>query len=61
MEPDLILVTNREGVVGHVRATDLRGLEFETSEEAVQFQQEVKSIDIFLQDGYTKIGEFPCG
>lgn len=61
IEPDLILVTNYDGVVGYVRATDLRGLEFRTPEEALQFQQEIKSIDIFLQDGYTKIGVFPFG
>lgn len=56
--PDLILVQNRDGIVGYIRKSDLNGPYFDDPTEAAFYQQKLQCIDIFMQDGVTKIGEF---
>ncbi len=57
-EPDLMLAVNSEGVVGYIRVSDLNGPDLKTPEEAVQYFGEEICVNMFLQDGVTKIGEF---
>lgn len=57
VEPDLILAENADGVRGYIYRRDLDGEEPVAPEEAGNFVPP-KKIEMYLQDGETKIGEF---
>lgn len=59
--PDLILVENSEGILGYVKSEDLDGSNYLTPEEAILNQSQGYSVDMYLSDGETKVGEFHIG
>lgn len=56
-EPDLLLVCNKDGTLGYIRAADIK--EGATSlEEAINWKPRSYTIPMYLEDGETVIGEF---
>ena len=65
VDPDLILATGENGVVGYVRVADLEGAVPASPEEALAIQEQReddgytgRNIDLFDLDGETVIGRF---
>ena len=65
VDPDLILATGENGVVGYVRVADLEGAVPASPEEALAIQEQREDdgytgryIDLFDLDGETVIGRF---
>lgn len=60
-EPDLILVENKDGLIGYIRKTDLNGVDPKSPDDAASFNLEGFPISMYLQDGRTVIGTFYVG
>ena len=65
IDPDLILASGVDGVVGYVRAADLNGPDFSSPEEALRYQEEHgllsgqdREVPLYDSDGKTVIGTF---
>ena len=55
------MVENSEGILGYVKSEDLDGSNYLTPEEAILNQSQGYSVDMYLSDGETKVGEFHIG
>ena len=58
--PDLILVCNEFGEEGYIRSTDCDA-GASTLEEAANWEPREYSVNMYLQDGLTIIGQFKIG
>ncbi len=56
--PNLILAENEDGLVGYIKASDMDRLSPTNPEEARYYQSEGYYVDMYLQDGQTKVGTF---
>lgn len=59
--PDLILVENSDGLAGYIRRVEIDKLQPETLEQAAVYQPKSFQVDMYLQDGKTKIGIYTIG
>lgn len=59
--PELILVKNEDGLVGYIKASDMDPNPPTTPAEAASYESNSFFVPMYLQDGYTKIGEFKIG
>lgn len=56
--PDLILAENQDGLLGYIRSSDIDGHLIDTPEKAVHYEPKGYYVDMYLQDGQTKIGTY---